>query len=176
MTTDNTQVIKELEAENERLRAELDQLKQERGEPFAWCLTDVNGEAFELVYGPAITNNPDDPRKVTELYKASSAPAAVPELDGPYGKFLRPFLTAMETELYANSGKGDRKGWLSMTKPQAILEIYYHAAKLQKAVQDDAPELIVEHTADVANMSMMLLDICGYLCATPQPGEPSDED
>lgn len=84
-------------------------------------------------------------------------------LDGKYGDVLGPFITLMESELHANAGKGDRPGWLSMSPAVGMLEIYYHTAKLQKAVKDGDIARIREHSADVANMSMMLLDICGGL-------------
>lgn len=84
-------------------------------------------------------------------------------LDGKYGDVLLPFVVQMEHELHANAGKGDRPGWLRMTPDTALLEIYYHLSKLQKAVRDDNGPGIQEYAADVANMSMMLLDICGGL-------------
>lgn len=84
---------------------------------------------------------------------------------GKYGNVLAPFVGFMEQELHANSGKGDRPGWLAMSKGEALLEIYYHLAKLQKAVKDNDPARIQELSADVANMSMMLLDICGGIDA-----------
>lgn len=98
---------------------------------------------------------------------SSASPAGsivgVKSLTGKYGEVLRPFIQYMEAELHANAGKGDRPGWLSMTKDQAMLEIYYHTAKLQKAVKDNDIDLIREYSADVANMSMMMLDVCGGL-------------
>lgn len=84
-------------------------------------------------------------------------------LSGKYGDVLRPFVEMMERELHANAGKGDRLGWLKMTPAIGILEIYYHASKLQKAVKDGNTEGIREYAADVANMSMMLVDVCGLL-------------
>lgn len=84
-------------------------------------------------------------------------------LNGEYGNVLKPFVKMMDKELHANAGKGDRQGWLSMTPDQAMLEIYYHAAKLQKAVRDGDHALVMEYSADVANMSMMMADICGGL-------------
>lgn len=90
-------------------------------------------------------------------------------LDGKYGDVLEPFVALMEAELHANAGKGDRPGWLSMTPAIGMLEIYYHTAKLQKAVKDGDIDRIREHAADVANMSMMMLDICGGLL--PPNGE-----
>lgn len=89
------------------------------------------------------------------------------KLDDKYSEFLKPFLRLMEDELHANSDKGDRDGWLQMTPENALLEIYYHVSKLQKAMKSGDIELIKEHSADVANMSMMLLDI--YNCLVENP-------
>lgn len=80
-----------------------------------------------------------------------------------YDEVLLPFLDLMRAELRANAGKGDRPGWLSISRETCLLEIYYHLAKLQKATIEDSPSGIREHAADVANMSMMLVDICGLL-------------
>jgi len=80
-----------------------------------------------------------------------------------YDEVLKPFVHMMETELHANAGKGDRPGWLLMSADTCLLEIYYHLSKLQKSVKDDNGEGIREYAADVANMSMMLVDICGEL-------------
>ena len=90
--------------------------------------------------------------------------AAIEQSQKPAGKYdevLKPFLALMERELHANTGKGDRPGWLKMSTDKALLEIYYHLAKLQKAVKNNEINLIAEHSADVANMAMMLLDVCG---------------
>ncbi|WFC43225.1 hypothetical protein [Pseudoxanthomonas sp. SE1] len=95
--------------------------------------------------------------------RALVATATPGPLTGKYADVLRPFLRAMESELHANAGKGDRQGWLTMSPEFALLEIYYHLAKLQKAVRDDNGPGIREYAADVANMAMMLLDICGGL-------------
>lgn len=84
-------------------------------------------------------------------------------LSGKYGTVLTPFVSVMEAELHANAGKGDRPGWLSMSRDQALLEIYWHTAKLSAAVKNSDAALIREHSADVANMAMMLLDVCGGL-------------
>lgn len=89
-------------------------------------------------------------------------------LNGKYGGVLAPFLELMETELHANAGKGDRPGWLTMSPAVGMLEIYYHAAKLQRAVKDGDMPHIREHAADVANMAMMLLDVCGGLAPTAE--------
>jgi hypothetical protein len=82
---------------------------------------------------------------------------------GKYDEVLKPFLQLMEKELYANSGKGDRPAWLSMSADRCMLEIYYHAAKLQKAVKDGNGDQIIEYAADIANLSMMMTDLCGAL-------------
>lgn len=84
-------------------------------------------------------------------------------LQGKYGEVLAPFLALMEAELHANSRKGDRPGWLAMSSDVALLEIYWHTAKLSAAVKNRDAALIREHSADVANMAMMLLDVCGGL-------------
>ena len=84
-------------------------------------------------------------------------------LTGKYGAVLAPFLSLMERELHANSAKGDRPGWLAMSSEVALLEIYWHTAKLSAAVKNNDAERIREHAADVANMAMMLLDVCGGL-------------
>ena len=46
-----------------------------------------------------------------------------------YSDVLMPFVALMEAELRANSAKGDRPGWLSMTPEVGLLEIYWHTAK-----------------------------------------------
>lgn len=96
--------------------------------------------------------------------------AAIPHMvpvveasDGKYADVLVPFLHLMEAELHANTGKGDRPGWLAMDRKTGLLEIFYHLAKMQKAVKDDDQPGIREYGADVANMAMMLVDICGAL-------------
>jgi hypothetical protein len=80
-----------------------------------------------------------------------------------YDEVLKPFASLMERELHANSGKGDRPGWLAMSAYDCLLEIYYHTAKLQKAIKDGNGDEIAEYSADVANMAMMAADICGAL-------------
>lgn len=86
---------------------------------------------------------------------------------GKYDEVLIPFTTMMEAELHANTGKGDRPGWLTMSPDKAMLEIYYHSAKLQKAMRDDNPELVGEYAADVANGAMMAADLYLDLPARP---------
>lgn len=105
------------------------------------------GEHWEVV----------EPNPAEQLNKAQG-------VSGKYAEVLKPFLAMMENELHANAGKGDRPGWLKMDRKTALLEIYYHLGKLQKAAKDDDQTGIIEYAADVANMSMMLVDVCGLLC------------
>jgi len=88
---------------------------------------------------------------------------------GKYEEVLRPFLALMEKELHANAGKGDRPGWLKMDGKTAILEVFYHMGKLHQAVHRGEAEAIKEYAADVANMCMMLVDVCGFLPVDEQP-------
>ncbi|HBP6319388.1 TPA: hypothetical protein L6A45_32605, partial [Pseudomonas aeruginosa] len=105
---------------------------------------------------------------IKSCVKASGDSAqAQHSVPGKYDDVLLPFLKSMEHELHANAGKGDRPGWLQMDRRTALLEIYYHLAKLQKATKDNDAAGIVEYAADVANMSMMLVDVCGLLAAAP---------
>ena len=88
---------------------------------------------------------------------------------GKYDEVLRPFVAMMEKELYANARKGDRPGWLQMDRKTAILEVFYHMGKLHQAVHRGEAEAIKEYAADVANMCMMLVDVCGFLPIDEQP-------
>ncbi|EIU7111453.1 hypothetical protein A9P19_004279 [Pseudomonas aeruginosa] len=101
------------------------------------------------------------------LNKAFAVAQAQHSGPGKYDEVLLPFLKSMEHELHANAGKGDRPGWLQMDRKTALLEIYYHLGKLQKATKGNDTAGIVEYAADVANMSMMLVDVCGLLAAAP---------
>jgi hypothetical protein len=83
-----------------------------------------------------------------------------------YDDTLLPFLALMRTELHANSAKGDRPGWLAMDRNSLLLEIYWHVAKLSAACKNNDEPRIAEHCADVANMAMMLADVCGVLPAS----------
>lgn len=89
-----------------------------------------------------------------------------------YDDVLLPFLSLMRKELHANSRKGDRPGWLGMDANTALLEVYWHTAKLSAAVKNNDGSAIMEHSADVANMALMVLDICGglgFVEAEPSP-------
>ncbi len=121
--------------------------------------------------GNVVIDGSDGDRE--EVQRALGMLAAAPgnsaqhSVPGKYDDVLLPFLKSMEHELHANAGKGDRPGWLQMDRRTALLEIYYHLAKLQKATKDNDAAGIVEYAADVANMSMMLVDVCGLLAAAP---------
>lgn len=107
----------------------------------------------------------------------STAPvAAVREAVGKYDDVLQPFLAMMRAELHANAGKGDRPGWLTMDRDTAMLEVYHHAAKLAKALRNDNVPLICEHAADVANMALMVVDICGALTLGILPAASMEAD
>lgn len=93
----------------------------------------------------------------------NARPSPVAEPVGKYDDVLLPFVSMMEAELHANSGKGDRPGWMAMSREALLLEIYHHLAKLQKATLHDSRAGVREFSADVANMSMMLADVCGAL-------------
>jgi ribA/ribD-fused uncharacterized protein len=101
------------------------------------------------------------------------APTLTPS--GKYDFVLRPFLALMDFELHANAGKGDRPGWLGMDRSTVLLEVYYHLAKLQKAVRQDERAAIQEYAADVANMAMMVVDVCGCLAVEDSSPTPAAE-
>jgi hypothetical protein len=69
----------------------------------------------------------------------------------------------MLQELINNRKKGDRPGWRAMQPMALVLEIFHHAAKLHAAVIQENDDLIKEYAADVANMSMMVIDRCNLL-------------
>jgi hypothetical protein len=99
-------------------------------------------------------------RALAELVGQPELLAAPP---AKYDDTLLPFLALMRQELHANSGKGDREGWLAMQPWECLLELYHHMGKLQKAVKDRNSEGIREYAADVANLCMMMVDVSGLL-------------
>ncbi|HDL5303592.1 TPA: hypothetical protein ACJYEG_002552 [Pseudomonas aeruginosa] len=121
-------------------------------------------ERLKAAQNAVFTTEPGCDTAVELAAQTTQAQHSVP---GKYDDVLLPFLKSMEHELHANAGKGDRPGWLQMDRRTALLEIYYHLAKLQKATKDNDAAGIVEYAADVANMSMMLVDVCGLLAAAP---------
>lgn len=119
----------------------------------------------------ALGFDPTNHHNAAKCPYCSPRPAALVE---PYDDTLQPFLALMRKELHANSNKGDRPGWLSMSRNTALLEIYWHTAKLSAAVKNGQAAAISEHAADVANMAMMLLDVCGGLPALAAPAVAVD--
>lgn len=106
---------------------------------------------------------------------------------------LSRFIDAMQRELAANSGKGDRAGWMSDTPRSLLAEVQHHYVKLHAAVVEfdrwendefvrrlpwqghsdyltlnELLGLIREFAADVANMAMMAADRCGALGDSPE--------
>jgi len=75
------------------------------------------------------------------------------------------FITAMQNELDENRDrKGDWRDW-QPTHAEALEEMAHHVRKLTVAVEQAAPfagstreqrARIIEHTADVANIAMMI--------------------
>ncbi|MCV6390659.1 hypothetical protein [Pseudomonas aeruginosa] len=150
----------------------------ERQQPVAWMhdqpnrVDVIHRDVKDLLQRvPGSSRGIHRPLDVSEHYTIPlyAAPVAQAQhsVPGKYDDVLLPFLKSMEHELHANAGKGDRPGWLQMDRRTALLEIYYHLAKLQKATKDNDAAGIVEYAADVANMSMMLVDVCGLLAAAP---------
>jgi len=124
---------------------EMSQEKQSRA-----AIISRGAQALKRIAAPVVQATPNEPRK--------------------YDDVLLPFLSLMRKELHANSRKGDRPGWLSMHPNTALLEVYWHAAKLSAAVKNNDGPAIMEHSADVANMAMMVLDVCGALAfVEPDP-------
>lgn len=145
--TDYDAAIKELE----ELRAFLAQpAEQHLGEPVAWMVTDMNGDSY---FAYDMQTPADKP-----LYTRPAEQTAQ-----KYDDTLMPFMALMRKELHANAGKGDRPGWLAMSSDTCLLEIIYHFGKLQASVKRGDSDGMAEYAADVANMCMMLLDICGVL-------------
>lgn len=90
-----------------------------------------------------------------------------------YDDTLIPFVALMRKELHANAGKGDRPGWLSMSADACMLEIIYHFGKLQASVKRGDGDGMAEYGADVANLCMMLLDICGVINLVQHTEQPA---
>lgn len=86
-----------------------------------------------------------------------------------YYNVLLPFMQLMRKELFANANRGDREGWLGMTANAALEEIEHHRRKLNNAVAYAWHDEVKEHAADVANCSLMLLDVMGLL-PVQEPG------
>ncbi|MDP9902639.1 hypothetical protein [Variovorax ginsengisoli] len=129
--------------------------------------------AAQRTTGEAREKAINEARIVLYRLRAQQASAAEP---AKYDDVLIPFVELMRAELHANSSKGDRPGWLLMSRDRALLEIYYHVSKLSVAIKNDDAAGIAEHSADVANMAMMALDVCGALVDTaPQQAADSSK-
>lgn len=136
-----------------------------------WVQAVVHGVVVQSRYGEARVGEPDIEGLVQRINDAAppAAPAAQPVAPQKYDDTLLPFLQLMRAELHANAAKGDRPGWLTMDRSTALLEIYWHTAKLSAACKNDDFAAIAEHSADVANMAMMLADVCRVLPALATP-------
>ncbi|MCM8743582.1 hypothetical protein [Pseudomonas koreensis] len=148
-----------------QLQARIAELESARGEPVmkleAERLLQGDGEyAFSFVKAGWL----EECRKTGGEFLLFTAPPA--PVSDKYDEVLLPFLSLMRAELHANAHKGDRPGWLQMDRNTAVLEVFYHLGKLHQAVHRDESAAIKEHAADVANMCMMLLDVCACLDAT----------
>ncbi len=78
-----------------------------------------------------------------------------------YKSALYEFMKLMYRELIDNHDKGGRSapdGWLWVPPKQLLGEIYYHTGKLQEAIRAKDLELIIEYSADVANLALMVAD------------------
>ncbi|MBP5055327.1 hypothetical protein [Pseudomonas chlororaphis] len=128
--------------------------------------------------GIPFENGPIDCVKDCPDCTQAAQPQGEPVAAQKYDDTLLPFLALMRKELHANVGKGDRPGWLTMSSDNCLLEIFYHLGKLQKSVKNRDAAGMTEYAADVANMCMMLLDICGVLAfiEPPAPVAVVDDD
>ncbi|MGU3377676.1 hypothetical protein [Chryseobacterium sp. M5A1_1a] len=69
-------------------------------------------------------------------------------------EIFQEFTQQMKHELEVNNHKGDWIPWKD--RDEIISEIDYHVEKLKKAVLSQDDNLIKEHSADVANISMFM--------------------
>lgn len=122
-------------------------------------------------FGEVVFSDPQwHAKRLWNAAMKASLPLGLPSSPFPEQKYddtLLPFLELMRAELHANTAKGDRPGWLTMSPEKGLLEIYWHTAKLSAAVKNKNTPAIKEHAADVANMSMMLLDVCVGIVREP---------
>lgn len=148
----------------EQLQARVQELESGRGEVVYQVSDGVSGwHDVERLKFTACQLDPEE-YECRMLFTAPPAPVAVAV--EKYDDVLLPFLSLMRAELHANAHKGDRPGWLQMDRKTAVLEVFYHLGKLHQAVHRDEKAAIKEYAADVANMCMMLLDVCACLDAT----------
>lgn len=78
------------------------------------------------------------------------------------------FAEMMKNELDENFFKGDREAWQTWSLDSGIEEIEYHLEKLKFVIEQKDPDRIKEHSADIGNCCMILLDLYGYI----EPQEP----
>lgn len=93
-----------------------------------------------------------------------------------YKKLTDKFSEAMIFELDANHTKGDRdgeEGWMTMTTKQNLGELYYHTGKLQEDMRNNNIEEILEYSADISNLAMMVYDRYKPLIPYPTINEES---
>ncbi|MBI5270646.1 MAG: hypothetical protein HY856_13325 [Burkholderiales bacterium] len=181
--TDGVDLPSEVREALEELAAQADRLKAKTAAPAAPAASAEPVAVVRSVAGAGsdavkVTWMGGFPQVGMRLYAAPAAPAAQAEPQ-KYDDTLMPFLHLMRGELHANAAKGDRPGWLQMDRNTALLEIYWHTAKLSAAMKNNDTARIAEHCADVGNMAMMLADVCGVLpeYAPPAPArqEPLTE-
>lgn len=145
-----------------QLQTRIAELESGRGEPVAYVCPEwlSNGD-----HATHARRSPTETHSIA-LYAGSVALEK-------YDDVLLPFLSMMRAELHANSHKGDRPGWLQMDRKTAVLEVFYHLGKLHQAVHRDEAAAIKEYAADVANMCMMLLDVCACLDKIKELNQPT---
>lgn len=153
-----------------------DSMDDQACEAFEFLADRVEERPAEAVFLGVINGVPVGLLGTEESVKALESHIAMARdggatIDAKYDDVLLPFARLMARELHANAGKGDRPGWLRMSAAEGMLEIYYHTAKLQKAVKNGEGDRISEYAADVANMAMMLLDMCGGLDVSAAIGD-----
>jgi hypothetical protein len=141
-------------------------------------LTDPK-EACETCGGTRILSGAERPKTLTlEL-----APQTIRWLDKHPQEWVcvEEFVAMMVEELAANDGKGNRPGWLTMSRKDAIAVVHWHASKLavaakeaadvpgkgdsllRRANHDGAVRQTREFAADTANCALMVLDCMGLL-------------
>lgn len=87
--------------------------------------------------------------------------------------------------MIANHTKGDRDGdfgWMTMSNKQNLGELYYHVGKLQEALRNHDEmrsnylEEILEYSADISNLAMMVYDRYKPLIPYPTINEENDKN
>jgi hypothetical protein len=80
-----------------------------------------------------------------------------------YRALAREVAKEMVVQLEANQHKGDRKVWINMKVEDLMRELFYHASKLQGAIERNDKTGIKEYAADVANIAGMVMDKSGVI-------------